>query len=114
MGILFEGSEGWIQVNRGGLDVYPESILKNPIGVNDIHLYRSNDHKQNFLDCIRTRAQTVAPAEIAHHSIGVGYLGIIAMRLKRKLKWDKKKEQFINDEEANRMLYRDMRSPWHL
>jgi predicted dehydrogenase len=114
MGILFDGSEGWIQVNRGGLDVYPESILKNPIGTNEIHLYRSKDHKQNFLDCIRTRAQTVAPAEIAHHSIGIGYMGIIAMRLKRKLRWDKDKEQFINDDEANRMLYRDMRSPWHL
>jgi predicted dehydrogenase len=114
MGILFEGSDGWIQVNRGGLDVYPESILKNPVGINEFHLYRSKDHKQNFLDCIRTRAQTVAPAEIAHHSIGIGYMGIIAMRLKRKMRWDKDKEQFINDNEANRMLYRDMRSPWHL
>jgi len=114
MGILFEGSEGWIQVNRGGLDVYPESILKKSIGTNAIHLYRSTDHKQNFLDCIRSRAQTVAPPEIAHHSIGIGYLGIIAMRLKRKLKWDRDNEQFVNDDEADRLLYREMRSPWHL
>ena len=114
MGILFKGSEGWIQVNRSALDVYPESILKKPIGPNEIHLYRSNDHKQNFLDCIHTRAQTVAPAEIAHHSIAIGYMGVIAMRLRRKLRWDKDKEQFLNDTEANRMLYRDMRSPWHL
>jgi predicted dehydrogenase len=114
MGILFEGSEGWIQVNRSALDVYPDSTLKKPVGPDEIHLYRSNDHKQNFLDCIRSRAQTVAPADVAHHSIAIGYMGIISMRLGRKLRWDKDKEQFIDDEEANRMLYRDMRSPWHL
>ncbi len=114
IGILFEGSEGWIQVNRMGMDVFPESVRKSSIGPNDIHLYKSNDHKQNFLECIRSRAQTAAPAEIAHRTITIGYLGIIAMKLGQKLQWDPKTEKFVGNEHANRMLTRPMRSPWHI
>lgn len=114
IGILFEGTEGWVQVNRGGMDVYPKSILNNPIRPNEIHLYKSEDHKQNFLDCIRSRSQTVAPPEVAQRAISIGYLGIAAMKLGRKLKWNPEKEQFINDDVANRMLYREMRSPWRI
>jgi predicted dehydrogenase len=113
IGILFEGTEGWIQVNRGGLDVYPESIMDRPIQNDEIHLYYSNDHKQNFLDCIKSRNQTVSPPDVTNRSVGIGYLGIISMKLGRKLRFDGNTERFINDPEANRMLYRNMRSPWH-
>jgi hypothetical protein len=41
-------------------------------------------------------------------------LSDIAVRLGRKLKWNPDKEEFINDSQANRMLTRSMRSPWHL
>ncbi|MHC4397120.1 MAG: Gfo/Idh/MocA family protein [Planctomycetota bacterium] len=114
LGALFEGTDGWIQVNRGGLDVYPKSLLKSRIGPDEIHLYNSNNHIDNFLDCIRTRSQTAAPVEIAHRSIMVGHLGIIAIRTGRKLRWDPLNERFINDPEADRLLSRPMRSPWHL
>jgi len=76
-----------------------------------VRLYRSDDHKQNFLDCIRSRKPTVAPPETAHHSIGAAYLGIIAMRLARPLRWDGLHERFPDDEEATRMLSRPMREP---
>jgi predicted dehydrogenase len=114
IGVLFEGSQGWIQVNRGGMDVFPDSLAKVKIGPKGIHLYHSEDHKQNFLDCIRSRQLTAAPAEVAHHSVGIGYLGITALHLKRKLRWDGEKERLIDNEEANRRLGRSMRSPWHL
>jgi predicted dehydrogenase len=113
-GPTWYGDKGWIQVNRGKLDAEPKSVLDSVIGPDEIELYKSDDHKGNFLDCIRTRAETIAPAEIGHRSISVALLGEIAMLTGRKMKWNPDKEVFVNDDEANRMLSRPMRSPWHL
>jgi len=111
-GVRFEGEKGWVFVNRGQIDAEPKSLLKTEFGPNDIHLYRSNDHQQNFLDCVKTRKKTVAPADVAHHSIMIGHLGVIAITLERKIYWDPEKERFINDAGANDMLSRQMRGPW--
>ncbi|KPJ65791.1 MAG: oxidoreductase [Coxiella sp. DG_40] len=113
-GVVFEGTEGWVYVKRGYIDAHPKSLLSSTIKSNEIHLYKSNDHKANFLDCIKSRAETVAPVEIGHRSNTICLLGAIAMRLGRKLKWSPERECFINDDEANRMLAKPMRSPWHL
>ena len=113
-GILFEGDEGWVYVMRGKIDAQPKSLLTSTIGPDEIRLYKSNNHKSNWLECIKSRAETIAPVEIAHRSCTVCLLGEIAMRLGRKLKWDPDTEQFIGDETANRMLWRPMRSPWRL
>ena len=102
LGTLFEGTAGWIQVNRGGLDVYPKSLAREVIGPDEIHLYNSNNHIDNFFDCIRTRSQTAAPAEIAHCSIMIGHLGIIAINPARKPRGDPQDERFIHDPEADR------------
>jgi len=114
LGVRFEGTDGWVFVNREKIEAEPKSLLSSTIGPNEIHLYKSDDHKQNFLDCIKTGAETVAPAEIAHRSIMIGHLGNIAMKLGRKLKWDPEKELFINDDQANRLLSRPMRGTWHV
>jgi predicted dehydrogenase len=113
-GVIFEGTEGWVYVDRGHLDTHPKSLLTSTIGPNETNLYKSNNHKANFLECIKSQAETVAPVEAGHRSCTVCLLGDIAMRLGRKLKWDPKQEQFTNDAEANRMLSRPMRSPWQL
>jgi len=113
-GIRFEGAEGWAFVSHQKIDAHRKSLLNSAIGPNEIHLYESNDHKGNFLDCIRSRSETVSPAEIAQRSVSVGHLGVIAMTLGRKLKWDPGMEHFANDSEANGLLSRPMRSPWHL
>ncbi len=114
MGTAWYGEKGWIHVRRGALEASDDKILREVIGPNETRLYVSRDHQQNFLDCVRSREQTVAPIEIGHRSISVGLLGEIAMLLGRKLRWNPEKEQFVNDEQANRMLSRPMRSPWHL
>jgi len=115
MGTVWYGEKGWIYVDRGDkLQAEPKSILDETIGPNEIHLYESRDHQQNFLDCVLTRKKTIAPIEVAHRSISVGLLGEIAMLTERKLYWDPDKEVFLNDELATRMLSRPMRSPWHL
>jgi len=114
MGAVWYGDNGWIHVKRGKLEASSEKIIKEVIGPNEIRLYNSRDHQQNFLDCVRSREKTITPIEIAHRSISVGLLGEIAMLTERKLRWDPEKEIFLNDDGANRMLSRPMRSPWHL
>ena len=114
MGVQFEGSDGWIHVDRGSIDASPKSLLTSFIGPHETHLYRSDDHHQNFLDCIRSRDETITPARIAHRSIMIGHLGLIAMKLGRRVAWDPQGEHFVNDDEADRLLSRPMRSPWHL
>ena len=114
-GIRFIGADGWVHVNREqGLDTDPKSILDSAIGPDEIRLYKSDDHVQNFIDCVFSRAQTVAPVEVAHRSISVAHLGTIAMKTGRKLFWDPAAERFNNDDQANRLLSRPMRSPWRL
>ena len=113
-GTRFEGTEGWIYVNRGKLEAEPKSLLTSVIGPDEVHLYDSRDHKQNFLDCIKSRKDPICNAEIGHRSSTVCHLGNIAMLLDRPLKWDPQAEQFIGDDEANRMTWRPRRSPWSL
>jgi myo-inositol 2-dehydrogenase/D-chiro-inositol 1-dehydrogenase len=113
-GILFEGTEGWVYVTRGHIDANPKSLLTSTIKPDEIHLYKSTDHKANFYECIKSRKETVAPAEVAHRSCSVCLLGDIAMQTGRKLKWDPKTEQFVNDDDANKLLSKPMRSPWRV
>jgi len=109
-----EGTEGWIEVRDDKWTSSPESLKTTVIGANEIHLYKSNDHHRNFIDCVKSRQITAAPVEIGHRSTSICLLGNIAMRLGRKLHWDPKAEQFTNDDEANRLLTRPLRSPWRL
>ncbi len=113
-GVRFEGSDGWVFVKRGRIDAEPKSLLAEEIGPEEIRLYRSSDHKGNFLDCVRTRRRPVATVEIGHRSATLCHLANIAMKLHRKLKWNPDRESFVDDAEANRMMVRTMRSPWTL
>jgi predicted dehydrogenase len=113
--VRFEGSDGWVEAdyNTRGLKAHPESILKAPIGANEIHL-PLKDEKRDFIDAIKTRGQTLADAEVGHRTTSLCQLGHIAVKVGRKLKWDPDAERFINDDGANRLLSRPMRSPWRL
>lgn len=114
-GVTWEGSEGSVWADRGRLDANPKSILDSEIGENEIHLYKSDNHFRNFIDCMISRQPCVAPVETAHRSITVCHLGNIAMRLGRdKLRWDPEKEQIMDDAEASKMLSREYRDPWTL
>jgi len=115
--IRFDGTEGWIGNTgwREKLQASPQSVLDSVIGPNEIHLYTCRAGEQrNFLDCVKSRQECYYPAEIGHKTFTISHIGNISMLFGRKLKWDPEKEQFINDDEANRMLSRSMRSPWHL
>jgi predicted dehydrogenase len=113
-GVRFEGDKGWVWVTRGAIDAEPKSLLQETIGPGETKLPVSNNHKGNFYECVKSRAPTLAPVEVGHRSCSACLLGDIAMRTGRKLQWNPDKEQFVNDEAANRMLSRPMRAPWHL
>jgi len=114
MGAAWYGESGTLHVNRNKIWAQPADVLKEAIGPDEIRLYKSRDHKQNFLDCVKSRRETICPAEIGHRSISVALLGEIAMLTGRKLRWDPEQETFIDDAAANRYLSRPMRSPWHI
>jgi predicted dehydrogenase len=111
-GVTFRGTEGWARANRGNHQVFPESLKETVISPSEIHLYKSDDHHRNFIDCVLSRKETIAPAEIGHRSITMSHLGNIAMKLQTDLDWNPTTEQFINNDLANSMLHRTMREPW--
>ncbi|MBL7153203.1 MAG: Gfo/Idh/MocA family oxidoreductase [Phycisphaerae bacterium] len=113
-GAKWYGERGWVHVNRGGLRAEPAEILKEVIGPGETRLYESRDHKQNFLDCVKSRKLTICPAEVGHRSISVGLLGEIAMLTGRKIKWNPDTEEIIGDEAASALLGKSYREPWVL
>jgi len=113
-GILFTGTEGKVEVSRGYFRTWPDRIGQEPIGPNDVHLYKSPGHQQDWLDCIRTRQRPICDVVIGASSVTVCHLGNIAYWLGRPLKWDPLKREIIGDTEASRWLDRPKRAPWHL
>jgi len=128
-GIKFEGSKGWVFVSRGdesvtesdpvaklkdaqALSASDPRIITSIIGPDEIHLYESKDHHGNWLDCVRSRQQPIAPIEVGHRACSTCLVHHIAMKLKRRLFWDPLKERFKNDDEANSMLSRPQRWPY--
>lgn len=113
-GTKWIGEDGWVWVDRGGMDANPKEILKEKIGPDEIHLFRSPGHWRNFLDCVKNRKTTLTPCEVAHRSATPGHLGQIAMLLGRKIRFNPETEEILGDPTATRMLGRPMRSPWHV
>ncbi|HNZ48559.1 MAG TPA: Gfo/Idh/MocA family oxidoreductase [Candidatus Hydrogenedentes bacterium] len=114
-GIRFEGDEGWvfIHVHAGTLEAEPQSLLREVIGPNEIHLGRSRGHHNDFIECVKSRGEPKAPVEVGHHTAVMCHMANIAMRLGKKLKWDPATERF-DDDTANRMMQPSMRAPWTL
>lgn len=113
-GTAFEGTDGWVHVHRGAFDSSPADIVKADRAPEKIKLYESSSHVGNFVECVRTRRKTVCDIDTAVRSETFCQIGEIAIRLGRKVVWDPAVERFVDDESANRMLSRGMRSPWKL
>jgi len=113
-GATWVGTEGRIAVDRENLVSYPSSIVSTPLAADEVHLYKTDSHSGNFLDCIRTRKQTITHAESTHRAASLMLLCGLLQRLRRPLRWDPDKEQFPNDDEANRLLSAAKRAPWRI
>jgi len=116
-GVRYEGTEGWVAVADG----YPKPEVSSPALLADFSMLvkdyqtrtqRPMSHVRNYFDCIKSRRLTVANPMVMHRSMSTVHAANICMWLKRDLKYDPVKEEFINDEEANRLRSRAMRAPW--
>jgi len=110
----FVGTEGWVRIWRGGIDAEPKSLLQTKISLNDMKLVQSKNHYQNFVDAVKNRATPVSNMADAVRSDIISHLSNIAVRLKRKITWDPKKETIVGDDEAVKMMRRQYRAPWGL
>lgn len=108
-GVLFLGSEGWVHVDRGLLDAHPKSLLKLKLGEGDVQLFKSDNHHANFIDAVKGRTQPAAPIDVAVRSDTLCHLQQLAVKLRRKLRWNPAAESFVNDDEANQLLDRPER-----
>jgi hypothetical protein len=113
-GTLFAGSEGWIQVNRGGWSFSKDEIRQKAKDPGVKRLPVSKDQIQNFVDCVLTREQPVDNLHSAVRSDILCHLIDISVRTGKKLEWDNKEEKIVGNEQAEKMMHRDMRSPWTL
>ena len=123
-GIKFIGTDGWIFVSRDAsqtasdpsgrttslksLDASDPKLL-DPNGVT-VQMPHSLSHHKNWLECVKSRQQPLAPAPVAHRANAACIVSWIAMKLQRPLTWDAKAERFVNDAEANAMLTRPERA----
>jgi predicted dehydrogenase len=113
-GGLFIGERGKMLVTRDKFEASPAEIAKEPLKKGDVHLYKSNNHLGNWIDCIRSRKKPIADVEIGHRSATMCHLGNIARWTGRRLRWDPAKEVFVGDDKANALLQRPMRKPYNL
>jgi len=113
-GLRFEGTDGWLWVNRSDLRASKDEIIETPLADNAVRLEVSSDHMGNFFDCVRSRRTPISSVEAGHRSASVGHLIVIALRTGRKLRWDGVKEVFVGDgaKEGNAWLSREMRKPY--
>ncbi len=128
-GIRFEGTDGWVFCARGpgqvtssdpspkaqaegraSLDASNDNILSAPYSARDTRWPASDNHYRNWLEAIESRKDPIAPVEQGVRSLQACATAWIAMKLDRKLTWDAKREQFLNDAEANALCSRKPRS----
>ena len=113
-GVRFEGTTGWLWVNRGTLRASDKSLIDTPLPESAERLYTSNDHMGNFFECVRSRKSPIADVEVGHRSASMCHLGAISLRTGLKLDWDPDREVFTGQAaaEANTYLAREMRKPY--
>jgi len=111
-GMQFHGTDGTLFIDRGGFKVTPEDERTEPVTSGGSA--QNEPHVRNFLDCVKSRARPTCDVEITHRTTTACHLGNIALLTGRKLYWDRENERIVNDEEANRLLCKPYRAPWHL
>ena len=114
-GVTFFGETGkvWLKA-LDGLTRFEPAELARDLSPPELRTSGNRGHVQNFIDCVKSRAKPNADVEIGCRSATVCHLGNICYRLKRPLRWDPDSEQFVGDEEANRLLFRPLREPWQI
>ena len=113
-GTRWIGDEGWVWVDRSGIETSPSGLLSSKIGPDEVRLPVTASHHRQFIDCVLTRGETLTPAHVALRSATPGFLGNIAMRTGRTIHWDPVRQEILDDPSAQRLLARTPRSPWSI
>jgi len=118
-GVRYEGDEGWVACADGyeRPDVSSPKLLENFVDVIKAYSERTGrprNHVRDFLQSVKTRKPTVTSAVVAHRTMTTNLAMDLCLDLKRNLKWDPAKEEFIGDDEANKRRSRVMREPWKI
>lgn len=112
-GLKITGETGWVWVDRGRIEASDARWLEPRFEPGSVTVTLSDSHVRNFLDCVRRRAECIAPADVGHRSITPGHLGYVSQQLQRALRWDAATETVIDDSEASRLLNDvQYREPW--
>jgi predicted dehydrogenase len=112
--VRFIGEKGRLDVSRSILDSDPANIVSATIQPGEVRLYESNDHYNDWLNCIKTGARPICDVEIGHRTSSVCNISNIAYQLGRTLEWDPAKEKFKKDAEADALLKPMFREGWDL
>jgi hypothetical protein len=111
--VRFEGDTGWVETgDDGDMVASTDALLLGKKA--KVSGYPANFHIRNFLDCVRSRGQTRANADAACHAHIACHAANIALFLGRKVHYDPIKNEFIGDEQANRLRSEALREPWHI
>ncbi len=111
-GAVFVGENGQkIEINRGTIKSNPKELTADAPQKS-----RSGPsaHMKNWLDCIKTREDPIAPVEAGHRAMNLCHFINICREVGRKLHWDPVKEEFIGDEQANALIHRERRAGYEL
>ena len=111
-GTKWIGEDGWVWVDRSGIETFPRDLLNSKIGPDEVRLPVTQSHHRQFIDCVLSRGETLTPPRVALRSATPGYLGNIAMQTRRTIRWDPARQQILDDPAAERLLGRPPRSPW--
>ena len=116
IGACFEGTKGHLVTDYGSRALFIDGKEVKGGDMPEIprSIPRSPGHQRNFLDCVKSRKLTESNLAYAHNMTVPMHLGLISFWMGRPLKWDGKKERFVDDPEADRLLIKPFRSPWSL
>ncbi|MCX6925856.1 MAG: Gfo/Idh/MocA family oxidoreductase [Verrucomicrobia bacterium] len=112
--VRVEGSEGWIEntwFQPDGFIASNDELLRWNPGPNDVKFPLITE-KQDFVNCIKSRKETMIPAEIGHRTATMCQIGHISIETGSKLLWNPETERFVGNDEANKLLTRAHRAPW--
>ena len=112
-GAIFVGEKGKVTCALGMVTWDPPELGKGA-PPSSRPFFTGPVHTRQWLKCVRTRQRPSCDVETGHRTASVAHIGNIARWLGRKLQWDPASEAFVGDDQANAMLSRPMRPPWHL
>jgi len=112
-GVVFRGTNGWIGDFRGySFYASNQKLWKQEFKPTEERLAVSSEHSRNFIDCVKSRKETICPVEMGIRCDTIAHMVNVAAQTKREINWDPKKEEIVGDAEAAKLITRSHRAKW--